>query len=214
MLVQSGSCLYALAFLGNKARFYKVTTDMNTQLTFKDHTVVPFDNGDGKIWFTSANMAELLEYADEKSVNRLYNRNKDEFSHEMTQVVTVTSRNKNNKIQYNRTRIFSSRGAHLLGMLADTKVAKSLRKWLLDLIEKEAQPNLSLLDMQNLKEVTIGEMQNRLVKANEWSLETFGRPGSSSMNIRKRHLKKIREAEKIISSLSQVQIPDLGEFPA
>ncbi|SFN79195.1 hypothetical protein SAMN05216516_1271, partial [Izhakiella capsodis] len=45
------------------------------ELTFKNHSVVPFDNGDGKIWFTSANMAELLEYADEKSVNRLYNRN-------------------------------------------------------------------------------------------------------------------------------------------
>jgi hypothetical protein len=187
---------------------------MQTALTFKEHEVVTFDNGDGKIWFTSANMAVLLEYADEKSVNRLYNRNKDEFTSEMSRVVTVTSRNKNNKIQYNRTRIFSSRGAHLLGMLADTKIAKSLRRWLLDLIEKEAQPNLSMLDMESLKGVTIGEMQNRLVKANEWSLETFGRPGSSSMTIRKRHLKKIRAVEKVIADLSQMQIPDMGEFCA
>lgn len=187
---------------------------MQTSLQFKDHEIATFDNGDGKIWFTSANMAELLEYADEKSINRLYNRNKDEFSEEMTRVVTVTSRNKNNDLQYNRTRIFSSRGAHLLGMLADTKIAKSLRKWLLDLIEKEAQPNLALLDMDSLKGVAISEMQNRLVKANEWSLETFGRPGSSSLTIRKRHLKKIRAVEKVIAQLSQVQIPDLGEFPA
>lgn len=186
---------------------------MHTSLTFKDHEITTFDNSDGKIWFTSTNMAELLEYADEKSVNRLYNRNKDEFSNEMTRVVTVTSRNKNNKIQYNRTRIFSSRGAHLLGMLADTRVAKSLRKWLLDLIEKESQPSLALLDMESLKDVALGEMQNRLIRVDKWSSETFGKPGSASMNIRKRHLKKIREAEKVIASLSQFQIPDLGEFP-
>jgi len=187
---------------------------MQTSLQFKDHEIATFDNGDGKIWFTSSNMAELLEYADEKSINRLYNRNKDEFSAEMTRVVTVTSRNKNNDLQHNRTRIFSSRGAHLLGMLADTKVAKSLRKWLLDLIEKEAQPNPALLDMDSLKGVTLSEMQNRLARANEWSLETFGRPGSSNMTIRKRHLKKIRAVEKVIAELSQVQIPDLGEFSA
>nr|ELR5038688.1 hypothetical protein [Providencia stuartii]ELR5082948.1 hypothetical protein [Providencia stuartii] len=186
---------------------------MSDKLVFKGNEVIPFDNGDGKIWFTSKHMAELLEYADEKSVNRLYNRNKDEFNHEMTQVVTATSRNKNNEIQYNRTRVFSSRGAHLLGMLADTKVAKALRKWLLDLIEKESQPNLSLMDLDNLKQVTLSEMQNRVVKANEWSMETFGRPGSKSMTIRKRHLKKIREVEKAIAELSQIALPDMGDFP-
>ncbi|WP_338670923.1 BRO family protein [Pantoea dispersa] len=185
---------------------------MDTQLIFREHAIVPFDNGDRKIWFTSANMAELLEYADEKSVNRLYTRNKDEFSTDMTRVVTVTTRNKNNELQYNKTRIFSSRGAHLLGMLAETKIAKSLRRWLLDIIEKEVQPNLSMLDLYSLKGLTISEMQNRLVKANAWSFETFGQPGSASMTIRKRHLKKIRAAEKAILQLSQIQIPDLGEF--
>ncbi|MGX8943330.1 BRO family protein [Symbiopectobacterium sp. Eva_TO] len=110
-------------------------------LTFKNHSVVPFDNGDGKIWFTSAHMAELLEYSDEKSVNRLYNRNKNEFTDEMSRVVSVTSRNKNKEIQYNRVRVFSPRGGHLLGMLADTKIAKALRRWLLDLVDKESQPN-------------------------------------------------------------------------
>lgn len=186
---------------------------MSDKLVFKGKEIVPFDNGDGKVWFTSNDMAELLEYADDKSVNKLYNRNKDEFSNEMTRVVTVTSRNKNNEIQHNRKRIFSSRGAHLLGMLADTKVAKSLRKWLLDLIEKESRPNLAMMDLDNLKQVTLGEMQNRVTKANEWSLETFGRPGSKSMTIRKRHLKKIREAEKMLIELSQVCLPDMGDFP-
>jgi hypothetical protein len=187
---------------------------MQSALTFKDHHVVPFDNGDGKVWFTSTHMAELLEYADDKSVNRLYNRNKTEFSSDMTKVVTVTSSNKNNEIQHNRQRIFSSRGAHLLGMLAETKIAKALRRWLLDLIEKETQPNMALMDLSNLKDVALGEMQNRVTKANEWSLETFGRPGSQSMTIRKRHLKKIREVEKVIRELSQLSLPDMGDFPS
>ncbi|SUC36215.1 Uncharacterised protein [Providencia rustigianii] len=188
---------------------------MNKALVFKGNEITPFDNGDGKIWFSSKHMAELLEYADEKSVNRLYNRNKDEFNHDMTQVVTVTSRNKNNDIQYNRTRIFSLRGGHLLGMLADTKVAKALRKWLLDLIEEESKPQTGLanLDMDELKSLTINEMQNRVVAVNNWSFENFGKKGSNLMYLRKRHLEKIRKAEKAILGLSQLTLPDMGDFP-
>ncbi|MDC9596178.1 hypothetical protein [Xenorhabdus anantnagensis] len=53
-------------------------------------------------------------------------------------------------------------------MLSKTKVAKALRKWLLDLAEKEHQPqDLALIDMESLKELTIGEMQNRLVTAKQ-----------------------------------------------
>lgn len=70
-----------------------------------------------------------------------------------------------------------------------------------------------MMDLDNLKQVTLGEMQNRVTKANEWSLEAFGRPGSKSMTIRKRHLKKIREAEKMLIELSQVCLPDMGDFP-
>ncbi|MCC8421458.1 BRO-N domain-containing protein [Photorhabdus thracensis] len=61
---------------------------MNT-LTFNNHTIVPFDNGDGKIWFTGKQMTKLLEYEDDKSVNKLYKRNKDEFSEDMTTTVNL-----------------------------------------------------------------------------------------------------------------------------
>ncbi|PHM36298.1 Rha family transcriptional regulator [Xenorhabdus mauleonii] len=99
-------------------------------------------------------------------------------------------------------------------MLSKTKVAKALRKWLLDLAEKEHQPqNLAMMDMANLKELTIGEMQNRLVTANKWSFDNFGRKGSDLMNLRKRHLKKIRKAEKAILELSQLTLPGFDNFP-
>ncbi|MDC9596177.1 hypothetical protein PSI14_04655 [Xenorhabdus sp. XENO-2] len=63
---------------------------MGTVLTFKEYEIVPFDNKDGKIWFTGKQMAELLDYAREDSVSRIYDRNKDEFSPDMTMVVNLT----------------------------------------------------------------------------------------------------------------------------
>ena len=37
-------------------------------------------------------------------------------------------------------RIFSLRGAHLIGMFSHTKIAKDFRKWVLDVLEQVAQP--------------------------------------------------------------------------
>nr|WP_237386286.1 BRO family protein [Xenorhabdus sp. Sc-CR9] len=186
---------------------------VTTALTFKEHEIVPFDNGDSKIWFTGKQMAELLEYAREDSVSRIYDRNKDEFSPDMTTVVNLTVSGEINGLQHKAVRIYSLRGAHLVGMLSKTKVAKALRKWLLDLAEKEHKPqDLALMDMESLKELTIGEMQNRLVSANKWSYENFGQKGSDLMNLRKRHLKKIRKAEKAILELSQLTLPGFDDF--
>ncbi|UBX27921.1 BRO-N domain-containing protein [Arsenophonus apicola] len=189
---------------------------MSKTLVFKNIEVMPFDNRDGKIWFTSTSLASLLEYADVKSVSKIYSRNKDEFTDEMSRVVKMTTCDKSKGYDNWETevRIFSLRGAHLIGMLSKTKVAKALRKWLLDLAEKESHPaNLALLDMEGLKSLTIGEMQNRLVAANKWSFDNFGRKGSDLMNLRKRHLNKIRKAEKTIMALSQLRLPGFDDTP-
>lgn len=37
-----------------------------------------------------------------------------------------------------QVRVFSLRGAHLLGMLANTDKAKAFRRWVLDVLDKEA----------------------------------------------------------------------------
>nr|ELR5112628.1 hypothetical protein [Providencia stuartii] len=188
---------------------------MSDKLVFKGNEVIPFDNGDGKVWFTNKQLSELLEYKDESSVTRIFNRNKDEFTDGMSQTVSLTVSNKNNEIQNKRVRIFSIRGAHLVGILSKTDVAKALRRWLLDLAEKESKPQQGWqsLDMDELKSLTINEMQNRLVAADNWSFENFGKKGSDLMNLRKRHLKKIRKAKKAIMDLSQLTLPDMGDFP-
>jgi prophage antirepressor-like protein len=113
---------------------------VSTALTFKEHEIVPFDNKDGKIWFTGEQLAKLLGYADMRQVNKIYQRHKDEFTDTMTTVSKVTFYEKLMSCTdlNSDVRLFSSRGAHLIGMMSRTKVAKELRKWLLDLIEKES----------------------------------------------------------------------------
>ncbi|EBP8729844.1 hypothetical protein AB616_26385, partial [Salmonella enterica] len=95
------------------------------ELEFHGQAIIPYDNGDGKIWFTAKQAAKLLGYANAKSVTNLYNSNADEFTPSMSQViVTVTSgKSKGCGNLKTKTRIFSLRGLHLLGMLAETPIA-------------------------------------------------------------------------------------------
>lgn len=97
------------------------------ELKFHDQVVIPFDNGDGKIWFTADTLAGLLGYADKDKVLNLFYRHEDEFSPSMTTVTKVRVNGINNSLREIDTRLFSPRGAHLIGMFARTKVAKELR---------------------------------------------------------------------------------------
>ncbi|ECW0140353.1 transcriptional regulator [Salmonella enterica subsp. salamae] len=105
---------------------------MSNQLIFKSHVLETVEY-EGKPWFTSATLAVALGYSDAKRITVLYNRNSDEFTSCMSEVLkSSTSAN----LLVSR-RIFSLRGAHLIAMFASTPVAKEFRRWVLDLIEKE-----------------------------------------------------------------------------
>ncbi|MGL9735564.1 MAG: hypothetical protein ACR5LF_07630 [Symbiopectobacterium sp.] len=119
-------------------------------LTFKNHSVIPYDNGYRKIWFTGDQLADLLGYADSKKVSNIYNRHKDEFTESMTNILKVMNYIENNEIQYAKVRAFSVRGAHLVGILSRTKVTKDFWIWLLDLVEKEFGVEIWVLDVQGL----------------------------------------------------------------
>ncbi|WP_079953139.1 BRO-N domain-containing protein [Salmonella enterica] len=115
---------------------------MATQLTFKSHVLETVEHN-GKIWFRSASLAKALEYSDPRSVNKIYERNSDEFTPCMVTVVegvnlTSSDKSKGYGNLVTKNRLFSLRGAHLIAMFASTKVAKEFRRWLLDLIEEEA----------------------------------------------------------------------------
>lgn len=103
---------------------------MSQSLCFNDFTFSPVIH-DNQPWIPARQLANALGYKDERSVHKIYERNKDEFSSMMSTVVNLTT-----GVMELPTRIFSLRGCHLLAMFARTPVAKAFRKWCLDVIEQ------------------------------------------------------------------------------
>lgn len=66
-----------------------------------------------------------------RQLNTLYRRHADEFTASMTALVKIQTAGGMQDV-----RVFSLRGAHLLGMLARTEAAKRFRRWALDVIEQ------------------------------------------------------------------------------
>lgn len=105
-------------------------------LTFQNITLAPAKI-DSQIWLSSADLAKALGYAETDSVTKIYNRNKDEFTSNMTMTVKLTANGINGSTRQKETRIFSLRGCHLIAMFARTAVAKQFRQWVLDILDKE-----------------------------------------------------------------------------
>lgn len=183
-----------------------------SELTFQNRSVVPFDNSDGKIWFTTEALSELLGYANDKQINKIFQRHKDEFTDSMTTVSKVTVSNKNNGLEYVSKRLFSARGAHLIGMFSRTPVAKDLRVWLLDLADKETGVKIQSLSIDGLIDMTGQQIHDRIAVYDKKSFELRGQKGSGLMAQRKRDIKLVREATALAMKLTQMQIPDLGDF--
>ena len=111
-----------------------------TTLTFQDKTLHVIDRNGDK-WLTVNDIAAALYPTNQRGsqietpfvsrVRMLYKRNAEEFSDSMTALVDIETEGGVQKI-----RVFSLRGAHLLGMLARTKKAKEFRRWVLDIIER------------------------------------------------------------------------------
>lgn len=110
---------------------------MSQSLCFNDFTFSPIIR-DNQPWFRSSEIARALGYAREDKVTRLYQRNADEFTENMTQLIenvdTPTLVRDTNLTNY--IRIFSLRGCYALAMFARTPIAKAFRKWCLDVIER------------------------------------------------------------------------------
>jgi hypothetical protein len=102
-------------------------------LAFRETTFHPVAR-EGQQWLPAAEIAQALGYANDNAISRIYARHKDEFTGSMTERVKVTlSGNLDTE-----ARIFSLRGAHLLGMFARTERATEFRRWVLDILDREA----------------------------------------------------------------------------
>ena len=92
----------------------------------------PIQSNDQQIWIPSTELSRALGYSRADAVTKIYDRNNDEFAHDMTKIID-NPQNPNLVL-----RVFSLRGAHLITFFARTPVAKEFRKWVLDVLDKEA----------------------------------------------------------------------------
>jgi|GEM_PF-2052115 len=99
--------------------------------------VVPRNN---QPWLRATQIGLALGYSiDNQAIQKIYDRNKDEFTAKETALVTLSTNGGKQKV-----RIFSPRGAWLIGMFARTKTAKEFRRWVLDVLE-EQQPKTTMV---------------------------------------------------------------------
>ena len=103
-----------------------------TTLTFQT-TSLSVINQHNQTFISARDLGLALTYKNPTSdIMRIYDRNADEFTAEMTALIEMPTAGGIQKV-----RIFSLRGAHLIAMFARTKVAKDFRKWVLDILDRE-----------------------------------------------------------------------------
>ena len=110
-----------------------------TTLTFQN-TTLSVINQNNQTFLTAIELGKALQYAHSDNVLRIYDRNADEFTAEMTALVEMQTAGGLQKM-----RIFSLRGAHLIAMFARTKIAKAFRKWVLYILYEEVKKSTALL---------------------------------------------------------------------
>ena len=86
-------------------------------------------------WLRLPQVGVALDYKNPYHLQKIYDRNSDEFTEEMTRIVELNTAGGRQQV-----RIFSLRGCHLIGMLSRTEKAKEFRKWVLDILEGRQMP--------------------------------------------------------------------------
>lgn len=110
---------------------------MEMALTFNDVPLTPITYQNSP-WIRAAELARALGYSDTRKITHLYERNADEFTPEMTQVIEISDVPGMGTLENlkHKARIFSLRGCHLVAMFARTPVAKAFRRWVLNVLDK------------------------------------------------------------------------------
>lgn len=131
--VEAPAALTVRASVSNKSSDGNIDMNIvhNNELTFQNISFAYMEMA-GQIWLTASEVGQALEYADDKAIHRIFNRHADEFTPQMTGVVKVTTPGGMQDM-----RVFSLRGAHLIGMFARTPKAKEFRRWVLDILDRE-----------------------------------------------------------------------------
>lgn len=177
-------------------------------LNFNGVDLIPVDNGDGQIWFTSSELAKAIGYKSSKSISNLYNANAREFTETMSTVIDIVTVRKTGNIVM-PTRIFSLRGCHLIGMFARTKIAQDFRVWVLNILDAHIANDLNqgyqLGDLQRMSDEVDAEY------AIGFSIASGGAKEMNKWKGKKSHL----EARKaVIKDLMQPLLTGFNEAKA
>lgn len=145
-------------------------------LTFNGATISLISHKN-QTWITTAELSTALGYARSDSVNKIFERNKDEFNDSMTMILLDGQFDHPTKILERQNdvtgefkgiqreiRFFSLRGCHLIAMFAKTTIAKQFRKWVLDILDKEvSEPKpYGLKEPATISNEQIGELYTRV----------------------------------------------------
>lgn len=87
-------------------------------------------------WFLGSDISKALRLEKPSSAEHIYDRNSDEFTHDMSQVSDSNSSKNISK----KPRLFSLHGAHLVATFFRTPIAKEFRIWVLDTLEQKSIP--------------------------------------------------------------------------
>jgi len=77
--------------------------------------------------------------------------------------------------------------------------------------ELEGRVRVNLMDFSRLKEMTVAEMQNRVLLAERFSFEEHGQRGSGLMSQRKKEKRMIANAHDVVLKLSQLELPGFDQ---
>lgn len=88
---------------------------------------------EGLVWLSSVDIAKQLGYAKTDRLTRVYAKHRAEFSPSMTRTIKTPVSGFSGITT--ETRLFSLRGAHLLGMFSRTAKGQEFRRWVLDQLE-------------------------------------------------------------------------------
>lgn len=144
---------------------------MNNLVQF-NNIDVEIINKDNDKYISGAQIGRALELSQADAVAKIYNRHKEEFNTDMTQLIRRGSRT---------LRVFNRDGAWLIGMFARTQRAADFRKWVIKVLSAVADGQLQPVSAQyapvDMK--AIGGMVKKCCKAAireeiaDWHLKSY-----------------------------------------
>lgn len=135
---------------------------------------------DSAPWLRLPQIGAALGYANQYHLQKLYTKHAAEFTDSMTALVKLKTKGGEQEV-----RIFSLRGAHLLGMFARTERAAEFRRWVLDILDaqneaeaqRRAKPGANALAVQPVPQARAGltaNLRSRINrKAHEIALKQY-----------------------------------------